>query len=64
MRGIRFFGILMSCILVLLLAVEAGFVSIAWAEKPPWAGAEKEYGYARLTDGPSYVVWSDVDASE
>lgn len=53
MRETKFFGTVMACVLALLLAVFAA------SAKPPWAGAEKEYGYARLTDVGPYVVWSD-----
>jgi len=37
MKGTKFFGVVIACILTLLLAVEAGFISVAWA-KPPGKG--------------------------
>lgn len=38
MRGTKFFGVVIACILTLLLAVEAGSISAAWAAKPPGEG--------------------------
>ena len=63
MRGTKFFGIgivLAACVLALLLAVEAGFISVVWAGKPPWARKYRtEYGYAMLLDGTEDVIKSD-----
>jgi hypothetical protein len=62
MKRTRFFGIriaLAVCILALLLAVEAGFVSIAWAGKPPSPPTSTKYGYAMFRDGPNDVIKSD-----
>jgi len=66
MKGTRFLGIrttLVVCILALVLVTEAGFISVAWAKKPPQGGKPPKtttsYGYAKLTDEASYVIQSD-----
>jgi hypothetical protein len=60
MKGTKFFGIgiaLAACVLILLLDAEAGFISVAWAGKPP--KYHTEYGYAKLRDDIGDVVKSD-----
>lgn len=66
MKGTRFLGIrttLVVCILALVLVTEAGFISVAWAGKPPGNGKPPKtttsYGYAKLTDEAPYVIQSD-----
>lgn len=44
MRGAKFFGVVIACILTLLLAVEAGSISVAWADKPPEQGKKPPEG--------------------
>lgn len=61
MKGTKFFGIgiaLAVCVLALILAAEAGFISVAWAGKPPKPQPPK-YGYAKLQDGDGDVIKSD-----
>ena len=59
MRGAKFFGIiLVFCVLVLLLAVKAVFISDAWA-RPPFSETKTSSGYAKLDDTPSYLIQSD-----
>jgi len=61
MRGTKFFGIgiiLVFCVLVLLLAVKAGFISDAWA-RPPFSETKTSSGYAKLDDAPGYLIQSD-----
>ena len=69
MRGAKFFGIVMACVLALLLAGQAGFIPDAWAKRPNSPGQDKkpphrrgyrtEYGYAMLRDGVDDVIKSD-----
>lgn len=66
MRRTEVFGIriaLIVCVLALLLAGEAGFVSVALAGKPPHAGKPRkyrtEYGYAMLRDDTGDIIKSD-----
>jgi hypothetical protein len=61
MKGTKFFGIgiaLTACVLALLLVLEAGFVSVAWAGKPPRTSTTKP-GYAMFRDGAQDVIKSD-----
>jgi hypothetical protein len=60
MKRTKFFGIgiaLLACVLAVLLAAEAGFVSLAWAGKP--RTYRTEYGYAMLLDGYGDAIKSD-----
>jgi len=63
MRGAKIFGIritLAACVLALLLAGEAGFISVAWAGKPDHARRTRtEYGYAMFRDGATDAIRSD-----
>jgi len=64
MRTTKFFGIgiaLAACVLALLLAVEAGFISVVWAKgKPPHRREYRtEYGYAMLQDRDGDIIKSD-----
>lgn len=61
MRRMTFSGVVMTYILALILVTGTGFIFVAQADKPPWAGIKVKPGYAKLTDDPAYVVWSDVD---
>ena len=61
MRGAKFFGIGAAfCVLALVLAVEAGFVSVAQAKgKPPKPSGTLYYGYAKFRDATGYAICSD-----
>ncbi|MBM3238339.1 hypothetical protein FJZ31_18765 [Candidatus Poribacteria bacterium] len=62
MKGTKFFGLriaLAACILALLLAVEAGFVSTALAGKPPNPPTSTKYGYVMFRDATGDVIRSD-----
>lgn len=63
MRRKKSFGIVVVstvCVLIMLLAGEAGFVSITWAKKPDHTGkASTRYGYAKFRDADGDVIRSD-----
>ena len=58
MRGAKFFGVVIACILTSLLAAEAGFISVTWAAKPSDKGKPPSEESQTLPWG---VNWIDAD---